>query len=79
MENRLTHPKLLFLDEPPSGLDSAASYCVMSQIARLSKRFDSEISGDFSLVLLARQMRRFHRIHTSFLPESYVIDCYNFD
>ncbi|KAJ9705824.1 hypothetical protein PVL29_003770 [Vitis rotundifolia] len=31
----LTHPKLLFLNEPTSGLDSVASYYVMSKIARL--------------------------------------------
>ena len=34
----LTHPKLLFLDEPTSGIDSAASYYVMSRIAGLGQR-----------------------------------------
>nr|POE92550.1 abc transporter g family member 11 [Quercus suber] len=34
----LTHPKLLFLDEPTSGIDSAASYYVMSRIASLGQR-----------------------------------------
>ncbi|XP_021655643.2 ABC transporter G family member 1-like [Hevea brasiliensis] len=33
----LTHPKLLFLNEPTSGLDSAASYYVMSRIASLDR------------------------------------------
>ncbi|XP_058007225.1 ABC transporter G family member 1-like isoform X5 [Hevea brasiliensis] len=33
----LTHPKLLFLDEPTSCLDSAASYYIMSRIASLGR------------------------------------------
>ncbi|KAI6699530.1 hypothetical protein NL676_013854 [Syzygium grande] len=32
----LTCPKLLFLDEPTRGLDSAASYHVMNRIAKLA-------------------------------------------
>ncbi|CAD5186329.1 unnamed protein product [Musa acuminata subsp. malaccensis] len=34
----LTRPQLLYLDELTSGLDSAASYHVMSRIARLARR-----------------------------------------
>ncbi|KAE8670048.1 ABC transporter G family member 11 [Hibiscus syriacus] len=34
----LTKPKLLFLDEPTSGFDSAASYYVMSRIASLNQK-----------------------------------------
>ena len=34
----LTRPRLLFLDEPTSGVDSAASYHVMSRIAGLAAR-----------------------------------------
>ncbi|KAJ0080752.1 hypothetical protein Patl1_09580 [Pistacia atlantica] len=34
----LTRPKLLFLDEPTSRLDSAGSYYVMSRIAKLDQR-----------------------------------------
>ena len=34
----LTHPKLLFLDEPTGGIDSAESYYVMSRIASLGQR-----------------------------------------
>nr|KJB32079.1 hypothetical protein B456_005G221800 [Gossypium raimondii] len=34
----LTRPKLLFLDKPTSGLDSAASYYVMSRIASLNQK-----------------------------------------
>ncbi|KAM3694566.1 hypothetical protein ACB098_07G066100 [Castanea mollissima] len=34
----LTYPKLLFLDEPTSGIDSAASNYVMSRIASLGQR-----------------------------------------
>ncbi|THU52650.1 hypothetical protein C4D60_Mb10t06170 [Musa balbisiana] len=34
----LTRPQLLYLDKPTSGLDSAASYHVMSRIARLARR-----------------------------------------
>ncbi|KAI9126578.1 hypothetical protein K1719_002174 [Acacia pycnantha] len=34
----LTRSRFLFLDEPPSGLDSSASYYVMSRIASLNLR-----------------------------------------
>ncbi|XP_050206803.1 ABC transporter G family member 1-like [Mercurialis annua] len=34
----LTRPKLLFLDEPTSGIDSAASFHVMNRIAKLAKQ-----------------------------------------
>ncbi|KVH93404.1 AAA+ ATPase domain-containing protein [Cynara cardunculus var. scolymus] len=39
----LTHPKLLLLDEPLSGLDSAASYYIMNRILKLTQQYQMTV------------------------------------